>query len=157
MREARRVTVELFFTKAWNAVESDPRGQPAAHAPCPHLALPPPIPPDFPPPLPEQLRQPAVVGEMLAGIFLGPTVLGRVPGFSATLFPPASISIISVISSFGLCLFMLLVGLELSPEKIKKDLRSSIVVSVAGILVPLAASFALTAKFVGEEFSYETS
>lgn len=46
-------------------------------------------------------KQPAVVAEMLAGIVLGPTVLGRAPGFSETLFPAASIKTLGVISSFG--------------------------------------------------------
>ena len=52
------------------------------------------------------IRQPAVVGEMLAGIVLGPTVLGRVPGFSATLFPTSSLIVIKTIADFALIFFM---------------------------------------------------
>jgi Kef-type K+ transport system membrane component KefB len=47
-------------------------------------------------------KQPGVVAEMLAGIVLGPTVLGRIPGFSATLFSASSVLTLNTISTFGL-------------------------------------------------------
>ena len=59
-----------------------------------------------------QLRQPAVVAEMLAGIVLGPTAMGRIPRFTATIFPAASLGVISTIANFALIFFMFLVGLE---------------------------------------------
>ena len=43
---------------------------------------------------------------MIAGILLGPTALGRVPGFTNTIFPPASVVIINVVSNFALIFFM---------------------------------------------------
>ena len=68
------------------------------------------------------LGQPQVVGEMLAGIVLGPSVLGWIaPGAYALLFPIGSVRFVGALSQLGLMLFMFLVGLELRPE----DLRGS--------------------------------
>src|SRR6476469_7279530 len=62
----------------------------------------------------EKIGQPRVVGEVLAGIFLGPSLLGWVaPGLSSFLFPPASFSVLNALSQLGLVLFMFMVGLEL--------------------------------------------
>lgn len=57
-----------------------------------------------------KINLPAVVGEMVAGVILGPTVLGRIPGWSTTLFPSASMSILSTVATFGLCFFMFVRG-----------------------------------------------
>jgi Kef-type K+ transport system membrane component KefB len=48
----------------------------------------------------------------VAGILLGPSVLGLIPGFSETVFPPESLELLEVLANFGLILFMFLVGLE---------------------------------------------
>ena len=98
-------------------------------------------------------RQPGVVAEMLAGIVLGPTVMGRIPGFSATFFPPSSITILNVASNFGLCFFMFLVGMELDIEKLRKDWKMTSAVSATGLLVPAVASFLLAIYFHKPEYS----
>lgn len=69
------------------------------------------------------------------------------------MFPPASTVIIQVISSFGLCFFMFLVGLELDSEKIRKDIRASIIISFFGLLVPLIGAFLLAILFVDPAYS----
>jgi Kef-type K+ transport system membrane component KefB len=97
-------------------------------------------------------RQPGVVAEMLAGIVLGPTVMGRIPGFSATMFPPASVTILNVASNFGLCFFMFLVGMELDVEKLRKDWKMTSTVSATGLLVPAIASFLLALYFHRPEY-----
>jgi len=84
---------------------------------------------------------------MCAGIVLGPTVLGRIPGFSSTIFPTSSIPILQVISNFALVFFMFIVGLELDPEKLKADAVLAVRMSAGGILVPLFASCMLTFAF----------
>jgi len=61
-----------------------------------------------------RFRQPQVVGEMVAGVLLGPSLLGWLaPGFFAALFPATSLGPLSVLSQIGLLLFMFMVGLEL--------------------------------------------
>jgi Kef-type K+ transport system membrane component KefB len=90
---------------------------------------------------------------MLAGIVLGPTVLGRVPGFTKAMFPPASVTIIQVISSFGLCFFMFLVGLELDADKIKKDIKAAVVISAWGLVVPAIGAFLLALLFQDPAYS----
>jgi Kef-type K+ transport system membrane component KefB len=87
---------------------------------------------------------PAVVAEMLAGIVIGPTVLGRAPGWSESLFPPASISVLSVVSNFFLCYFLFLVGLELDIGKIKTDFRKAALISLGGLLAPFVGSLLLS-------------
>src|SRR4030095_1595587 len=84
------------------------------------------------------LRQPPVVGEMVAGILLGPSLLGRLaPGVSAFLFPAAVTPYLEIIAQIGVLLFMFLVGLELDTSLIKKRSSVTLIISLASILVPL--------------------
>lgn len=84
-----------------------------------------------------KFRQPQVVGEMVAGILLGPSLLGWVaPNLSAALFPPESLSLLYALSQVGLLLFMFLVGLELDTKKLRQLGPVAIVVSHTSIVVP---------------------
>ena len=86
-----------------------------------------------------KFHQPQVVGEMVAGILLGPSLLGwMAPGFSASLFPAASLGPLSVLSQIGLLLFMFMVGLELDTKKLRKLGHVAIVISHTSIIVPFA-------------------
>ena len=88
----------------------------------------------------QRLRQPAVVGEVLAGIVLGPTLLGAIfPQFQAFLFPPESLRPLELLSDLGIVLFLFLVGMEMDLEQIRARLGQSAVVSFGGI----AGSFTL--------------
>ncbi len=86
------------------------------------------------------LGQPPVIGEMAAGIVLGPIVLGSVfPQFHATLFSADSLPALSSLSMLGLVLFMFIVGLELrAPEGVRAQLRSAGWVGVLSVLAPMA-------------------
>jgi len=83
------------------------------------------------------VAQPTVVGEIIAGIVLGPSLLGLFfPEFSIFLFPKESLSNLSLISQLGLIFFMFVVGMELDFEKIKKQSSASVFISHASIIFP---------------------
>jgi len=81
--------------------------------------------------------QPPVIGEITAGILLGPSWFGWVwPGVSAFIFPKESLGILQLISQIGVCVFMFVVGLELDPAHLRQKARVAVVVSNVGIIVP---------------------
>jgi Kef-type K+ transport system membrane component KefB len=83
------------------------------------------------------LRQPQVVGEMAAGILLGPSLLGWLaPEWFHALFPPASLGFLNSISQIGLLVFMFLVGVELDPQLLRGRGAAVVVTSHASIAVP---------------------
>lgn len=84
-----------------------------------------------------RLGQPAVIGEITAGILLGPSLFGWVwPAGSQFIFPPESLGILQVISQIGVCVFMFVVGLELDPAHLRQKARVAVVISNVGIIVP---------------------
>ena len=84
-----------------------------------------------------KLGQPQVMGEMIAGILLGPSLLGwALPGVSAALFPPESLGSLNSLSQVGLLLFMFLVGLELDPVSFGRRGHSAVLISHASIGIP---------------------
>ncbi|MFO0554442.1 MAG: cation:proton antiporter [Polyangiaceae bacterium] len=85
----------------------------------------------------KRLHQPAVIGEVVAGIMLGPSLLGRfAPGASAALLPQNISPLLGIIAQVGVVLFMFLIGLELDVSLLKGRTRSSVAVSHASILTP---------------------
>jgi Kef-type K+ transport system membrane component KefB len=90
--------------------------------------------------------QPQVIGEMAAGIVLGPIVFGALfPGFHAQLFAPVSLPALSSLSTLGLVLFMFIVGAELrAPDGVRAQLRSTGLVAVLGVMLPMALGLAIT-------------
>jgi Kef-type K+ transport system membrane component KefB len=83
------------------------------------------------------LGQPMVIAEMLAGIALGPSLLGWLwPAALGALFPASSLAVLKMLSQLGLVLFMFLVGLELDPKLLRGRTRSSIMISHASIALP---------------------
>jgi Kef-type K+ transport system membrane component KefB len=91
-----------------------------------------------------RLRQPQVVGEMAAGILLGPSLLGwAAPGVSTALFPAASLGPLHSLSQIGLILFMFLVGLELDPKLLRNRGRAAVMISHASIVAPFLLGTAL--------------
>jgi Kef-type K+ transport system membrane component KefB len=96
--------------------------------------------------LARRLGQPQVVGEMIAGVFLGPSLLGLLlPGFQAALFPKESLKVLYVGAQLGVGLYMFLVGVEFDIDMFRQRARSATTVSAAGMLAPfvLGAGLAL--------------
>jgi len=93
-----------------------------------------------------KLHQPRVVGEMLAGILLGPSLLGWLaPKISSSLFPPDSLGHLNSLSQVGLLIFMFLVGLELDLGHLRELGRAAVMTSQVSIIVPfiLGSTFAV--------------
>ncbi|MFY9622145.1 MAG: cation:proton antiporter [Pyrinomonadaceae bacterium] len=84
-----------------------------------------------------KFHQPQVIGEMVAGILLGPSLLGWVaPNLSASLFPPDSLPLLFGLNQIGLLLFMFLVGLELDTKQLRQLGHLAVVISHTSIIVP---------------------
>lgn len=87
--------------------------------------------------LANKLRQPAVVGEIIAGVLLGPSLLGWVaPSFSGFLFPAESLKSLQFLSQIGLAFFMFIVGMELDLSKIRNKAHDAVMISHASIIIP---------------------
>ncbi|KAJ1868607.1 K(+)/H(+) antiporter [Coemansia sp. RSA 989] len=102
--------------------------------------------------------QPTVISEILGGIILGPTALGRWQAFTDNVFPEESIANLNLVANFGLVLFLFMVGLELDPRMLKRNVRRGITISAAGIILPfslgVAVSYALFSILMDREGSY---
>lgn len=93
----------------------------------------------------KRLKQPTVIGEILAGIILGPSFLGWIyPQGMSWLFPESSLGNIELLSQFGLILFMFTIGMELRITDIKQQFRSSMIISQSGIFIPFMLGLAVT-------------
>ncbi|CAO0792183.1 unnamed protein product [Mucor circinelloides] len=90
------------------------------------------------------LRQPRVISEVIAGIILGPTVMGRIPGFMDTIFPSPSLPFLNLIATLGLVFFLFQVGLEVDLQVIRQDWHKSMVIAVAGMALPFGLGAAVS-------------
>jgi Kef-type K+ transport system membrane component KefB len=90
------------------------------------------------------LGQPRVVGEMIAGVLLGPSLLGLLaPQIQAFIFPPESKPLLFVIAQFGVGLYMFIVGLGFDREEFRADAKGAALLSIAGMVAPFAAAILL--------------
>ncbi|MFB6457442.1 cation:proton antiporter [Chitinophaga sp. Hz27] len=99
------------------------------------------------------IKQPAVVGEIIAGVLLGPSLLGWIaPSFSSFLFPTESLKSLQFLSQIGLAFFMFIVGMEVDLSKIKNKAHDAVMISHASIVVPFFLGVGL-AYFIFESYA----
>jgi Kef-type K+ transport system membrane component KefB len=92
-----------------------------------------------------RLGQTAVIGEMFAGILLGPSLLGQLfPSIESRLFPQASLPPLYLISQLGVVLFMFVVGMDVDIDRLRRRAKATVLVSNAGIVVPFALGVGLS-------------
>src|SRR5580700_4319353 len=101
----------------------------------------------------KKIHQPQVMGEMVAGILLGPTLFGWLaPAMSKALFPAPSLGYLNALSQVGLVLFMFLVGLSLNPKELHEHGHAAVLTSHVSIVTPFCLG-SLTALFLYPRFS----
>ncbi|MDB6109696.1 MAG: cation/H(+) antiporter [Pedosphaera sp.] len=104
-----------------------------------------------------KMGQPAVIGEMLAGIVLGPSVVGALlPGVFQFIFPAPSLGALRMLSQVGVILFMFVVGMELDVKQLRSKAYTAVMVSHAGIVFPyfLGVVFSL---FIYQSFASQNA
>jgi Kef-type K+ transport system membrane component KefB len=100
-----------------------------------------------------KIGQPSVIGEIIAGIFLGPSVVGMYfPEYSSLLFPVASLGNLQFLSQIGLILFMFVIGMELDLKVLKNKANDAVVISHASIIIPFALGIGLS-YFIYNQFA----
>ena len=105
----------------------------------------------------QKMKQPMVIGEVVAGIMLGPSVIGSLfPEFSGWLFRPESLVHINTLSQFGLILFMYSIGMELDLTEVRRRMKDTILISHSGTILPFFCGMTL-AYFVYDKYAYETT
>ncbi|GAA5993132.1 hypothetical protein JCM10908_001304 [Rhodotorula pacifica] len=95
-------------------------------------------------------RQPRVVSEILAGILLGPTAFGQIPGFTDNIFPAESIPYLSLIANLGLVLFLFVVGTDVDFSLLRRNMWPTIAVSTAGLVIPFGLGCAVSVGLYNE-------
>jgi len=104
------------------------------------------------------LRQPRVMGEVVAGITLGPTILGAfLPQVQAALFPQDIIPFIGVVAQLGLIFYMFLVGLEIDPTQLRGRFGQVAAISNASVALPMVLGIAIALpiyELVGPETKF---
>jgi len=99
----------------------------------------------------KKLGQPEVVGQIFAGIILGPSLLGLfLPDVQEWLFPQPSRAVIYVMGQLGLSIYMFLMGLEFRIDLLRTKIKAAALISTAGIVVPFALGMLLAAFLHGK-------
>lgn len=88
------------------------------------------------------IHQPAVIGQILAGILLGPSVCGFIPGFSAFLFAEHTLNSFQLVASLGLIFFMFYLGLKMDSNEIKNGWKQTLPIAATSIIIPVSVGCA---------------
>ncbi|SNX83902.1 related to potassium/hydrogen antiporter [Melanopsichium pennsylvanicum] len=90
------------------------------------------------------IGQPAVVGELLAGILLGPTALGNIPGFTETIVPQEALGLLKLMASIGLSLFLFVIGLETDTDLMAKYWQKVLLITLPGMAIPFGIAVGIS-------------
>ncbi len=100
-----------------------------------------------------KIGQPSVIGEIIAGIVLGPSLFGLYfPDMKEALFPVDSLGNLQLLSQIGLILFMFVIGMELDLKVLKNKANEAVVISHASIVIPFALGIMLS-YYIYHEFA----
>jgi Kef-type K+ transport system membrane component KefB len=102
--------------------------------------------------LARSVNLPSVLGELLAGVLLGPTVLGALaPSVFDGLFPstPGFTTALQAVTSLGITLFLMVAGIEVDLSSILRQGKASVVISIFGMVIPFAVGFGSGMLFPG--------
>ncbi|KMU90658.1 K(+) /H(+) antiporter 1 [Coccidioides immitis H538.4] len=83
-----------------------------------------------------KIRQPRVISEVIGGILLGPSVMGRIPGFRDAIFPEESLPNLNLVANLGLVLFLFMIGVETNIKTLTSNWKVAVGVSAAGMILP---------------------
>lgn len=84
-------------------------------------------------------------------------MFGRIPGFTNHIFPSSSVPYLSLTANIGLCLYLFIIGLEIDPSIIRRNARVSIMVSLAGVMLPFAIGCGVSAIIYNHFISHTTN
>ncbi|PNS16236.1 hypothetical protein CAC42_6343 [Sphaceloma murrayae] len=101
-----------------------------------------------------KIRQPRVISEVIGGIVLGPSIMGRIPGFTKTIFPTEAMPNLALVANIGLVLFLFLIGLEVDLRFLSSNWRIALSVSALGMALPFGLGVGI-AYGLYNEFSDE--
>jgi len=90
-----------------------------------------------------KLRQPRVISEIIGGILLGPSVFGRIPGFTEAIFPAQSMTNLNLVANLGLTLFLFIIGLEVDLRFLLSNWKVALNVGVVSMVIPFGMGCAI--------------
>lgn len=97
-----------------------------------------------------KIQQPKVIAEVIAGVLLGPSVMGHVPNFTSTVFPKELIPGLTLVANIGIILFLFMIGLEVDVQFIKRNLKSALSVGLINMAVPFALGCGIAKGFYNQ-------
>ena len=97
-----------------------------------------------------KIRQPRVISEIIGGILLGPTAMGRIPGFTEAIFPTQSMANLNLVANLGLTLFLFIIGLEVDLRFLLSNWKVALNVGVISMVIPFALGCAIAVGLYNE-------